>query len=78
MVRCGGERILGADVLAPWGMSIPKSEAFLASATPVWFPAYQSIGVQKTHPLIISYPALWQEFTLSCYKICCENGNLGY
>ena len=28
MGRCRGGRILGVDVLAPWGMSIPKSEAF--------------------------------------------------
>jgi hypothetical protein len=63
MERCRGGRILGVDVLAPWGMSIPKSEA---SATPVLFPAYQSIGVQETHPLIICHRALWQEFTLSC------------
>jgi hypothetical protein len=56
--RCRGGRILGVDVLAPWGMRNPKSEAFLVSAIPVWFPAYQSIGAQKTHPLIISHPAL--------------------
>jgi hypothetical protein len=56
--RCRGGRILGVDALAPWGMRNPKSEAFLVSAIPVWFPAYQSIGAQKTHPLIISHPAL--------------------
>ena len=65
MGRCRGGRILGEAILAPWGMSIPKSEAFLAYATPIWFPACQSIRVQKTKPLIIGHRALWQEFTLS-------------
>jgi hypothetical protein len=63
--RCRGGRILGETVLAPWGMSVPKSKAFWASATPVWFPACQYIRVQKTKPLIIVHRALWQEFTLS-------------
>jgi hypothetical protein len=62
---CRGGRILGVDVLAPWGMRNPKSEAFLASATPVWCSACRSIRVQKTKPLIICNRALWQEFTLS-------------
>ena len=66
MERCRGGRILGVDVLAPSGMRNSKSEAFLVSATPVLFPAYQSIGFQETHPLIICHRALWQEFTLSC------------
>jgi hypothetical protein len=66
MERCRGGRILGVDVLAPWGMSIPKSEAFLVSATPVWCSACKSIRVQKTKPLTIGHRALWQEFTLSC------------
>ena len=38
MERCRGGRILGEVILAPWGMSIPKSEAFLASAIPVLLP----------------------------------------
>ncbi|MBL6827110.1 MAG: hypothetical protein ISQ76_01485 [Opitutales bacterium] len=65
MGRCRGERILGVDVLAPWGISIPNSEAFLISAIPLLFPACKSIRVQKTKPLITGHRELWQEFTLS-------------